>query len=500
MASAKRSAPSESARQREAPIIDLTAEEGSGPPNAFALMMSKAKEVAPKEDFVCCFLSGAGGPESGHWDWSWGAAGKIELGGLGPCRSRITLKQCPGSKPTELRLYTNVPSFNPAGLAIGPPPIRSLEADASCRLSPSMLKSLLQKAVRRGLVDSALPLAAELWARGPVDALRRLLIIIIEDTLLHPAYPALTFFMMAGSEEYVLGTLQAALFLSVVRDICKCATKDTVSEAWSLAAITGSEGSSAWEGQPANGELVLTPGHLAHLGTGPSALLRSLQARALYGGMGGDIAMLRSSAAVWACRFAWDQFERQRAGSPAATSSSSSSSSSPSSGTPAWLQQHSPPAPSKTWLHLICSAHGARLAHSSFHGPFALQLLLTPRVTVALCPLSGVDHHVSDIVDNVLSAGGAFEGISSKGGKVVEAVSRALEILEGQDGVARADVASALSSLMWSLRSSTNPRRGLGGAALQVDNNPSLAARSAFALLEPFFDEYSRALLEARLG
>ena len=495
--------------------------------------MSRAKEHPPREDFVCCFLGGGGSPEHGSWSWQWGAAGAVALGGLSPLRT-VQLKAAgPQAKASEVALYTNIPSFAPEGMPVGPPPVRPLHADPHCRFSPSLLKSLLQKAVRRGLGDCALPLAAELWARGPIDALRRLLVIIIEDALLHPAFPALTHFMLLGSdstapgEHYRLGPLHAAAYLSVVRDICKCPARDPPLSPFPLLAALAPHAAPQAAGPcpwlpPLDAHtptLTLTPAHLAFLGAGPAALIRALQARALYGGLSGDVQMLKQAAAVWACRFAHDAAKRAQAGcssgseaagaaAAAGTSppSSSSSAAAPAPGgeaaaeVPAWLLAHAPPPEHKSWASVLASSHGTRLALASFHGPFTLQFLLTPRVRLADAPLAGVDHHVSEIVEDVLRQGGAFgERSEQRSDSLTQAVASACAILVREEGVPSADIAATVCSLMWTLRSSVNWRRGLA-AAPGEEAGPSPAARRAFALLLPHFDAFSQRLLASRLG
>jgi hypothetical protein len=56
-------------------------------------------------------------------------------------------------------------------------------------LSPSIAKSALQKSVRRSRVGCAAKTCAHLLAENPSEALRRLVVISIEDALLHPSLP-----------------------------------------------------------------------------------------------------------------------------------------------------------------------------------------------------------------------------------------------------------------------------------------------------------------------
>jgi hypothetical protein len=66
------------------------------------------------------------------------------------------------------------------------------------RLTKGVLQSALQKGIRRGRPASDIrALAAELWRVAPLDAVRRLIVIAIEDALLHPAMPCLIWMMLA---------------------------------------------------------------------------------------------------------------------------------------------------------------------------------------------------------------------------------------------------------------------------------------------------------------
>lgn len=71
-------------------------------------------------------------------------------------------------------------------------------------ISPAIVKSMLQKAIRRRKGSAAVRLAYELYRLSPQELLRRLPVIIIEDSSLHPAYPILVWCMLAESKGYIL--------------------------------------------------------------------------------------------------------------------------------------------------------------------------------------------------------------------------------------------------------------------------------------------------------
>jgi len=113
--------------------------------------------------------------------------------------------------------------------------------------SPSLLKSLLQKAVRRGLRKSALKLSLQLAKNCGVQELaRRLCVVILEDTILHPDFGLAAWAMGVGSNfnypECVLESL-----LQIVADISSVEYKDELEisgcprffERWQEASTTG---------------------------------------------------------------------------------------------------------------------------------------------------------------------------------------------------------------------------------------------------------------------
>ena len=83
----------------------------------------------------------------------------------------------------------------------------------------SVLKSNLQKCVRRGLVSKAVKSAYAIWCISPMELLRRLPIIIVEDTSPFPGLITLTWYMMAVSKGYVLSSDEVSWILGVVYTI-----------------------------------------------------------------------------------------------------------------------------------------------------------------------------------------------------------------------------------------------------------------------------------------
>lgn len=465
--------------------------------NAFAAMMRAASVPPPRDDFTLVHIPAEGGRAEEAWEWRWRSSGAPLPPSWAPLLPHLrtvataSLKLHPSGKPTEVQLRTNVPPFD------GAPP---RAPDGGCKLSPSLLMSALQKAVRRGLADAALRVAAELWARDPLVALRRVIIISVEDALPHPALPLLTWLMLAASQRappYALGPPAAAAFLAVVRDLARCGAREGVPlfpdargpRPW-LVGLRGAEeagGEEAggappppappWAALPAPargadgaaGGLLLSGAQLDALGEGGACLVRSLLVRALYGGMKGDVDMLKSAALLWALRFAHDAVARAGGGAQWAEP----------------LRAHAPPPGSGAggWAALLSAHHGAAApAYCSLRGPLP-PLRSVPRLTAADVPLAAVDYHVSDIVEGLLGAAHAAAALG--------------ELRAG--GVAAEAAADVVKEAMWELRSAVNgrpPVRG-GGAAVAAWRPPPHVAR-AWAILEPLADAWAAELLRKR--
>ena len=85
----------------------------------------------------------------------------------------------------------------------------------------------MQKSVRRGKAAAAARACAHLAAEaGPLEALRRLAVVCIEDALLHPALPALTWLIAACSKGYTLGPEVCAFMVRFAAELAAVAVKD----------------------------------------------------------------------------------------------------------------------------------------------------------------------------------------------------------------------------------------------------------------------------------
>jgi hypothetical protein len=96
-------------------------------------------------------------------------------------------------------------------------PALALKTDVAMPL----LKSNLQKAIRRGINIVAMASALAIWQLDPIELLRRLAIICIEDVCVMDAYPVLIWLMMADTN-YKTRTTDIYIILKLVNMLCNC--------------------------------------------------------------------------------------------------------------------------------------------------------------------------------------------------------------------------------------------------------------------------------------
>ena len=169
---------------------------------------------------------------------------------------------------------------------------KKYEIKAQVPFSPSLLKSAIQKSVRRGDVDKAIRAAKSLIQLNEVDALRRLMIIPIEDCLMPPNYDKLAAMLMKVSAKggNSLTEDEKSLTLSIIGDVARCKWRDL-----DVGNPDDEEGKE-YAMQPVQGNK-------------ENDLINALLYRARAGGSRWDVPMLNQMSRVWNRRFAqktWD--------------------------------------------------------------------------------------------------------------------------------------------------------------------------------------------------
>jgi hypothetical protein len=242
------------------------------------------------------------------------------------------------------------------------------------RLSIPVLKSILQKSIRRRKPLPSVRVAMELADKSIGELLRRLPIIVLEDSTLHPAFPLLTWLMVADSKGYEMPPSLMVKVFATIYEMCGCRWQDHLERRV--------EESSDGDATPP--EVTLSSYHKEgpdHAATIDETIVWSILLRAQYGGMKGDMRMLRRYANVWKERFSSGNV-------PEATA-----------------QRLSPSSTSNTvtWSEIPTLIHQSAIQQSSSSSVGTLCRQGTPRLTVADISMEGVDFHCSSVLDSILN-------------------------------------------------------------------------------------------------
>lgn len=140
----------------------------------------------------------------------------------------------------------------------------------------SLLKSMLQKCVRRQQTDLSLRIGWHLLQIDLEAFLRRLFVIMLEDVRLHPSASVIVWLTSAVSKGYQVTVSQIDWLLGVVKMLCEDSQKE-FRDAYSMI--------------PPNPKMLWTSIERASIAPDVSDLLRSIVFRSSYGGMKPDLAM-----------------------------------------------------------------------------------------------------------------------------------------------------------------------------------------------------------------
>ncbi len=152
----------------------------------------------------------------------------------------------------------------------------------------SVYKSNLQKCIRRRLTDNAVLTAYNMLSSNAADFLRRLPIIILEDTLPHPSLIPLVWFMMAVSKGYELTDFDVSYVLGIVYAVCTIETYQVYNSTCTI---------------PNPTDPTFTVAGWSTLQRISRDLLWAMEFRKAYGGMACDVKMITYLQYVWFTRF-----------------------------------------------------------------------------------------------------------------------------------------------------------------------------------------------------
>ena len=182
------------------------------------------------------------------------------------CRSYFTTKPDPTDKFVVLRSGIKLFYRTPTNRELVEIPI------IKCNYGVPLVKSNLQKAIRRCDSEIAIQSALALIQMAPIEFIRRLPIIYIEDVCLIDTYPISVWFMMADKDYGKLTNRDIDTLLKIVNSLCECKIYFPYIANDSL-------------------QYAFTPETLQFCPN--SDCLMALYFRSEYGGMKGDMQMLR---------------------------------------------------------------------------------------------------------------------------------------------------------------------------------------------------------------
>ncbi|KAL7576622.1 hypothetical protein ACA910_005560 [Epithemia clementina (nom. ined.)] len=334
------------------------------------------------------------------------------------------------------------PPFNaPPPQSRSPRPRRRRWVARHSRLSVPVLKSMLQKSIRRRRPLPSVRIAMELADKSTGDLLRRLPVIVLEDSTLHPDYAFLVWLLMAHSycssccssssdnsktldsfdessgEGYEkISTVLMNRVFEIIFEVASCRLRDDPLSSLLLSSSSSSSKASFPK------EYLITLGHLLQQPheendsktLPPRPILNStviscsILIRSCYGGMKCDIVMLQQYASLWYHRFGshLEKSTLQQLDSnngpcfvppppPAGLVKSTSSLLSSCGGV------H--PSLAITWLQVPSILHEeSSKAKTAGHLSLLLQNRLECLTMEDVC-CEGVDFHCSNIVDHLLN-------------------------------------------------------------------------------------------------
>ena len=405
-------------------------------PSAFAALMQGARQAAKILHWTMRRDA------NGRWEavWTSAAAGTPSNGGWS---CELTARV--GGAAQRIRLWA------PASLDASPaPPAVRLPSTALAPLI-SLLKSAVQKNVRRRRVEAAVTAARALLLlgesgvasrKGEEELLRRLPILFVEDALPHPTLlPVLTWLMAAHTKGFVLLAHHHEMLLEGVRAAAATEWREppAASSATPLTLLDVAETADTWR----------SPG---------GSLAGALLVRGAFGGMRGDMRMLSDAAQTW-----WARLGTTAHGVDEASDSD-------------------------LYLSRLTSAFGATAPPPpAEHGPYDE---CASGALAAACAAGAVDFHISNVLEAALQ----------------QAHVRAAVVAAAGLGLSGEDLLDLCKSAMWTHSSSLSTKREWrGGEASAAASSRASASEdksllAVWAALEPACQRFAAEHINRHVG
>jgi len=149
-----------------------------------------------------------------------------------------------------------------------------------------LLKSNLQKCIRRGLAESAVKTAYQIINQDMETFLRRIINIIAEDSVIHPKMLEIMWLYIAHSKGYKISNMQVSQLLEIVYQVSNFNYHDII--------ITDPN-----YAKPQDCSFDYIIDSIDDTVTKVDQCCFSMLLRSIYGGMKNDMIFLRSSSKIW---------------------------------------------------------------------------------------------------------------------------------------------------------------------------------------------------------
>ncbi len=326
----------------------------------------------------------------------------------------------------------------------------------------------------------------ELADKSWTDLIRRLPIVILEDSTLHPDFSLLVWLMIADSKGYVPTRELIVRVMQIVFEMAACPLKDSTehSEDASLTKSTTDKGSDNIDNQPitttsfslcsSSSDLFPTQQH-QDKSRECEATVRSMLLRAQYGGMKCDVDMLHDFAKLWLQRFNDKSHPVPNSilGTRSATDSTSNTNDL------MWMDV-------PRIIHTKAREQSEKLVTMSIFNPTGAVVALNMN---DVCP-AGIDFHCSPVVDHLLSRPTLYERLCER--------LKPLASSTKSETMYRDWIAGKVKQCIWNYSSGVNRRRPMMGSKHKSDCDNILKGIWDDILSSPF-DDYVKKFVKDRL-
>lgn len=217
-----------------------------------------------------------------------------------------------GYRDVQLTLLTNLTSSSSSEIKSGK--VHPEELKSTIHIS--LMKSMIQKGVRRRMTEKVMNLTRQLASDNPSELLRRMVIICLEDVLLHPSVPILVWLMVAVSKDFKFDELHALICVTFMGDLCLAEHRDCYPPTATIPEMIEKIQHLSMHCNPSSSKLEQdnAPSNetgstaeiksLYDLVSNPAwkTIIASLFIRASYGGMSFDRVMLEKYGLLWLSR------------------------------------------------------------------------------------------------------------------------------------------------------------------------------------------------------